>query len=96
MLPDKVKEPVPAFVKAPVPVPSSLWIVPEKIVDELSPPTVRTSLLVISIVPAPAIEPTVSELLISKIAPLSTVTAVLSDKVPERVKVPSLIVVVPE
>lgn len=48
------------------------------------------------IVPAPAIDPTVSVASKSYVAPLATVTAVLSDKVPVAFKVPALIVVAPE
>ena len=57
LLPDNVKVPVPCLVIPPVPVPELLWIIPEKIVEELSPPTVNWDLCSMSSVPAPAIDP---------------------------------------
>ena len=56
--PDKVKVPVPVFVKAIAPAP----ITPEKVVELLSPPHVKVGVPdELLIIPAPAIDPTVSE-----------------------------------
>jgi hypothetical protein len=51
--------------------------------------------VLISILPAPAIEPMVSVVSLSYVAPLATVTAVSSDKVPVTFNSPAEIVVVP-
>jgi hypothetical protein len=50
---------------------------------------------VVVIVPAPAIDPTVSEAFTLYVAPDATVTAVLLLKLPVTVNVPALIVVLP-
>ena len=96
LLPDNVRVPVPCFVIPPLELLPSLWITPENVVEELSPPTVKISLFIISIVPAPEIDPMVSETLTSRVAPEETVTAVLSANLPFTIKVPALTVVSPE
>ncbi len=57
-------------------------------------PVVSVKLLRLTF-PAPAKEAIVSFAATLYVAPLATVTAVLSDKVPVTLKVPALIVVVP-
>ena len=89
--PVKVREPDPTFVNAPAP-----SITPENSVSEPSLPADKVWLEAILIVPAPAIDPTVSVASKSYVAPLATVIAVLSDNVPVAFKVPALIVVAPE
>ena len=86
---DKVKVPVPTLVKAPLP-----DIVPEKFVLVVSP-AVKVCELAISIVPAPAIDPIVSEASTSYVAPDATETLVELFKVPVTRKVPAEIVVSP-
>ena len=89
MVPDKVKIPLPALVKDPDPeiVPLNSW--------SFVSPVVKVTELAISIVPAPSREVIVSLASTSYTAPDATVTAVLSDNVPETVKVPAEIVVLP-
>ena len=58
-------------------------------------PAVKVCELAISILPAPPTEAIVSLASTSYTAPDATVTAVLSDNVPETVKVPEFIVVAP-
>ena len=89
--PVKVREPDPTFVNAPVPSNT-----PENSVSEPSLPADKVWLEAMLIVPAPAIDPTVSVASKSYVAPLATVIAVLSDNVPVAFKVPALIVVAPE
>ena len=87
MAPDRVKVPEPTFVKLPV-----LLITPLKVVSGVLP-AVRLRVKVM--LPAPAIEAMVSLAPTIYVAPLLTVTAVLSDKVPVTFKVPAETVVVP-
>ena len=87
MAPESVKVPVPTFVKLPV-----LLITPLKVVSVVVP-AVRLPVKVM--LPAPAIESTVSSAPTIYVAPASTVTAVLLDKVPVTFKVPAETVVVP-
>ena len=94
-VPERVSVPVPCFVIPPVPDPLSLLITPENVVEVLSPPTVNWVLCSISIVPAPAIDPTVSSLLVSNNAPDATVNAVVFGNEPVKFKVPPLTVVLP-
>ena len=89
-VPLKVKVPDPTFVNAPAPSNT-----PENSVVELSLPADKVWLEAMLIVPAPAIDQTVSVASKSYVAPLATVTAVLSDNVPVTVNVPAEIVVVP-
>ena len=90
----------PLNVKAPLPNLTILPFVPEitplKVVLALLPPEVNV-LLPRVILPAPAIEATVSLAATLYVAPLLTVTAVSSDNRPdpETVKVPTLTWVVP-
>ena len=88
-VPLRVRVPEPAFVNPPEP-----EITPETVLLLVSP-VVRIWELAISIFPAPSIEATVSLASTSYTAPEATLTAVLSDKVPETVKVPELIFVLP-
>ena len=90
----------PLSVNAPLPtftiLPLEPEITPLKVVFALLPPEVNV-LLPRVILPAPAIEATVSVTATLYVAPLSTVTAVLSDNRPdpETVNVPALTCVVP-
>ena len=87
MAPERVKVPVPTFVKLPV-----LLITPLKVVSGVLP-AVRLRVKVM--LPAPASEAIVSSAPTTYVAPLLTVTAVLLDKVPVTFKVPAETVVVP-
>ena len=89
LVPLKVWVPDPAFVNPPEPL-----ITPDKVLLLLSP-AVKVCELAISILPAPPTEAIVSLASTSYTAPDATVTAVLSDNVPETVKVPEFIVVAP-
>ena len=77
-------------------IPPLLLITPEKVVDELSPPTVKFPLSSISIVPVPSIEPTVIVFVVfnSKVVPEVISTTVELDNAPpaDNLNVPSLIV----
>ena len=87
--------PDPVFVKTNDPEP--FVILPLNSVLLLSPPTVNVfapTVLVVT-VPAPAIDPIVSVALTLYVAPVATLTAVLSLKLPLTVKVPALTVVAP-
>ena len=92
LTPLKVKVPLPALIRLPF----EPEITPLKVVFALLPPAVSV-LLPRVILPAPAIEATVSLTATLYTAPLSTVTAVLSDNRPdpETVNVPALTCVVP-
>src|SRR5437660_1729790 len=81
--PDNVNAPLPCLTKAPEPP-----ITPEKVLDELSPPTVKVLLTVTMTLPPPASEPTVSlKLPRSNVAPDETVTA---DELVTELSAPSL------
>ena len=56
MVPERVRVPVPRFVSAPL-LPE---MAPEKVLERLSPPLVSTLPLSSTMLPAPAMEPTVS------------------------------------
>ena len=90
MAPESVKVPVPVLARVPEPL-----MMPLIVVLLLRPPLVKVTPEPITILPAPAIEPTVSVVLMLYVAPPATVMAVVSAKVPETVSVPALIVVVP-
>ena len=100
LVPERVKVPDPALVKAKV------WVVflstPEKVVLLLSPTVVKVKVpapALLSTVPAPAREPMVSfRPFISKVLLAFTVTALPSGMTPEapNFKVPGFTVVVPE
>jgi hypothetical protein len=68
---------------------------PEKMVDVLSPPLVSVELLASTMLPAPAIEPTVSLASTAYVPVSATLTAVLSAKLTVTDKVPALMVVAP-
>lgn len=73
-----MRVPEPVLVNPPV-----SEITPEKVVEELSPPAVKVPEPSV-IAPAPAIEPTVSVTSFrSNVAPVFTVTAVVSDRRPD-------------
>ena len=95
MAPESVSVPVPALARPRVPEP--LLITPLKVVLVLSAPTVSTFApeLELDTVPAPDRAPMVSLALTLYVAPLATVSAVLSDRLPDTSKVPWLTVVVP-
>lgn len=86
---------MPCLTIAPVPV--ELEMTPLKVVFVVVP-DVRVA-AASEIDPAPAIEPTVSEIPFkSHVAPLETVTAVKSDRIPEpdMYRIPALTLVAPE
>ena len=93
MVPESVKVPVPDLSMAPVPLMS-----PEKVVSVLSAPVVSVVPLNRLTDPVPVMEPKVSLVVIVRVAPLATVTALVSfrDDPLLTVSVPADTVVVPE
>ncbi len=87
MLLERVTVLLPSFVKEPAP------LMMPAIVVSIALPKIRFALS--TVLPAPAKEAMVSLALTLYVAPLATVTAVLSDKVPVTFKVPADTVVVP-
>ena len=95
--PPKVNVPVPALTKA-TDVALPFWITPEKDVEVSLPPAVNTGVPAaeLVIVPAPAIEPTVSELPArSRVPVMVTADAFGITPAAPSCKVPEVIVVVP-
>ena len=94
-MPVSVNVPVPIFVKAREPEP--FCITPLKVVEESSFPTVRVfkPAELVEIVPAPAIDPIVSEAFTLYVAPEATVIALESLIDPDTLNEPAEIVVAP-
>ena len=90
MTPVKDSVPKPILRKLPNPA-----ITPEKVVEVPSPPETRRRVFAKLMVPAPAIDPTVSLEETLYEAPLETFTAVLSDKYPVTSNVPEVTLVDP-
>ena len=84
---ERVTAPAPTLVREPVP------LMMPAIVVSMALPKIRLALR--TVLPAPAKEAMVSLVLTIYVAPLLTVTAVLSDKVPVTFKVPADTVVLP-
>ncbi len=87
MLLERVTVLLPSFVKEPAP------LIMPAIVVSIALPKIRLALR--TVLPAPAKAAMVSLALTLYVAPLATVTAVLSDKVPVTFKVPADTVVLP-
>ena len=87
MVPEKATVLLPSFVKEPAPLMIPLTVV------SIALPKIRFALS--TVLPAPAKEAMVSLALTLYVAPLATVTAVLSDKVPVTLNVPADTVVLP-
>ena len=87
MLLERVTVLLPSFVKEPAPLMMPLTVVSSAL------PKIRFALR--TVLPAPAKEAMMSLALTIYVAPLLTVTAVLSDKVPVTFKVPADTVVLP-
>jgi hypothetical protein len=90
LVPLKVSVPVPLLFKAPAPL-----MIPLKVSFVFAPPVVRSAPKVIA--PAPATEPTVSDVAILSVAPLATLTTPVSIIAPPPVseRVPADTVVAP-